>query len=446
MQERRLQQLSSWKEIADFLGVSLRTAQTWEREKGLPVQRMPGEKGRVVADPAELDRWRRTAFRTNSWWSNPSYLRGIVFVSVTLTLAVLTYELGVYVQHLKKLQPASFRLGHRSITVLDSNGVDLWRKGFPEPLESADYSDTAIASHRKITFTDIDHDGDVETLFVYSPLNSLRNPSALYCFSRAGEERWSFAPVRANGTAEGYGRTHVINDLLVAHTHGNSEAHILLLDCRLPGHAAKLFLLSPRGEIQATFAHEGHLGLLETADVDGCGRDEIIMGGFASERHEAELIVLAMPPDNAGPINAQSNVTRPAAPVKLTEKKVLTFPRTCVNQKLEESNRIAHIADSGDVLTVVVSELSEDPSVEVTYQLDRQLQVKDVWFSDALRNLHQTLRAQGILDHSLTENEVSNLKNITRLPSHARGPVQATTEEGAQHNANEREASRSGRK
>jgi hypothetical protein len=446
MQERGLQQLSSWKEIADYLGVSLRTAQTWEREKGLPVQRMPGEKGRVVADQAELDQWRRTAFRANSWWSNPSYLRGIVLVSVTLTVAVLTYELGVYLLHLKKLQPASFRLGHQSITILDSNGADLWRKAFPEPLESADYLDTAIASHRKITFTDIDRDGDVETLFVYSPLNSLRNPSALYCFSRAGEERWSFAPVRTNGTAEGYGRTHVINDLLVTQTHGNSEPHVLLLDCQLPGHAAKLFLLSPRGEIQATFAHEGHLGLLETADVDGCGRDEIIMGGFAAERHEAELIVLSMPPDNATPTNSQGNRTRPAEPVKITEKAVLAFPRTCVNQKLEESNRIAHIADSGDALTVVVSELNEDPSVEVTYQLDRQLQVKDVWFSDALRNLHRTLRAQGILDHSLTENEVSNQKNILRLPSHSRGPVRATNEEGAQHNSNERQASQSGRK
>lgn len=439
MPERGLQQLTSWKEIAEYLGVSLRTAQSWEREKGLPVQRMSGEKGRVVADPAELDRWRHSAFRTNSWWSNPTYLRGIALVSVTLALVVFTYEFGVYLERHKGLQPASFRLGHMSLTVLDSNGVDLWRKAFAEPLESADYSDIALGSHRKIAFTDIDSDGDVETLFVYSPLNSLRNPSALYCFSRTGSERWSFAPVRTNGESSlGYGRTHVINDLLVARTHGNSEAHILLLDCQLPGHSAKLFVLSPRGEIQATFAHEGHLGLLETADVDGCGREEILMGGFASERHEAEVIVLAMPPDTAAGSTAQGDLTRAPQPLRLKEKAVLTFSRTCVNQKLEESNRIAHIADSGDALTVVVSELSEDPSVEVTYQLDRQLRVKDVWFSDALRNVHRTLRAQGVLDHSLTEEEVSNLKNITRLPSHAVGSGAATNERESQSDPDKR--------
>jgi hypothetical protein len=417
MPERGLQQLTSWKEIADYLGVSLRTAQSWEREKGLPVQRMPGEKGRVVADPAELNRWRRTTLRTNSWWSNPTYLRGFALASLAIALAVVAYEFSAYLsQHIGR-QPASFRMGRRSITVLDGNGVDMWRKAFPEPLESADYSDAAMAGHRKIAFTDIDSDGDVETLFVYSPLNSLRNPSALYCFSRAGEERWSFAPVRASGQNGGYGRTHVINDLLIARNHGSSEAKILLLDCRLPGHSAKLFVLSPRGEIHATYAHEGHLGMLETADVDGCGREEILMGGFASERHEAEVIVLAMPTDTVA-TTAEADLTRAAQPVKLQEKAVLTFPRTCVNKKLEESNKIAHIADSGDLLTVVVSELSDDPSVEVTYQLDRQLRVKDVWFSDALRNLHQTLRTQGVLDHSLTEAEVSNLKDITRLPSH----------------------------
>lgn len=162
------------------------------------------------------------------------------------------------------------------------------------------------------------------------------------------------------------------------------------------------------------------------------------MGGFASERHEAEVIVLAMPPDTAAGSTAQGDLTRAPQPLRLKEKAVLTFSRTCVNQKLEESNRIAHIADSGDALTVVVSELSEDPSVEVTYQLDRQLRVKDVWFSDALRNVHRTLRAQGVLDHSLTEEEVSNLKNITRLPSHAVGSGAATNERESQSDPDKR--------
>lgn len=53
--------LSSWKEIAAYLRVSVRTAQLWESERGLPVNRPPGRRGVVWANPAELDDWRKSA-------------------------------------------------------------------------------------------------------------------------------------------------------------------------------------------------------------------------------------------------------------------------------------------------------------------------------------------------------------------------------------------------
>jgi hypothetical protein len=53
--------LKSWKEIAAYLGVGIRTAQRWSQERGLPVRR-PGagrERSAVLALPAEIDRWLR---------------------------------------------------------------------------------------------------------------------------------------------------------------------------------------------------------------------------------------------------------------------------------------------------------------------------------------------------------------------------------------------------
>ena len=50
--------LSSWKEIAEFLGKGVRTAQRWERELGLPVRRPPCKDSRVVfALREELTAW-----------------------------------------------------------------------------------------------------------------------------------------------------------------------------------------------------------------------------------------------------------------------------------------------------------------------------------------------------------------------------------------------------
>jgi len=50
--------LVSWKEIAVFLNRAERTVKRWERERGLPVHRVPGgERGSVFAYPNELADW-----------------------------------------------------------------------------------------------------------------------------------------------------------------------------------------------------------------------------------------------------------------------------------------------------------------------------------------------------------------------------------------------------
>ncbi len=52
--------LSSWKDIAAYLGKGVRTVQRWERELGLPVRRPVKHNRRIViAVPAELDGWIR---------------------------------------------------------------------------------------------------------------------------------------------------------------------------------------------------------------------------------------------------------------------------------------------------------------------------------------------------------------------------------------------------
>ncbi len=50
--------LESWKEISDYLKHSIKTCQRWEKEFGLPIHRLDETvKGRVFAEPAELDVW-----------------------------------------------------------------------------------------------------------------------------------------------------------------------------------------------------------------------------------------------------------------------------------------------------------------------------------------------------------------------------------------------------
>jgi len=49
--------LSSWKEIAAYVGRSIRTVQRWEAENGLPVRRPAVDRRIVMAMTAEIDAW-----------------------------------------------------------------------------------------------------------------------------------------------------------------------------------------------------------------------------------------------------------------------------------------------------------------------------------------------------------------------------------------------------
>lgn len=53
--------LTSWKEIAQYLGKGVRTVQRWEAAYGLPVRRATGNNQHaILAIPEELDAWLRS--------------------------------------------------------------------------------------------------------------------------------------------------------------------------------------------------------------------------------------------------------------------------------------------------------------------------------------------------------------------------------------------------
>lgn len=58
MPQQEGERLDSWKEIAAYLGRDLRTVRRWEKDKRLPVHRVPGgERRAVFAYRAQIDAW-----------------------------------------------------------------------------------------------------------------------------------------------------------------------------------------------------------------------------------------------------------------------------------------------------------------------------------------------------------------------------------------------------
>src|SRR5574340_735919 len=58
MAENSQRRLDSWKELADYLGREVRTVIRWEKDKQLPVHRVPGGRRQAVfAYTDEIDAW-----------------------------------------------------------------------------------------------------------------------------------------------------------------------------------------------------------------------------------------------------------------------------------------------------------------------------------------------------------------------------------------------------
>ena len=91
-----LHELRGWKQIAGYLAVTVRTAQLWEKQRGLPVYRHPGPRGSVYAYGPELARWRqghltpvktaRARARLYRWGA------AVVAAAIVLTVALVVYR------------------------------------------------------------------------------------------------------------------------------------------------------------------------------------------------------------------------------------------------------------------------------------------------------------------------------------------------------------------
>jgi hypothetical protein len=67
--------LSSWKDIAKYLGKGVRTVQRWERQLGLPVRRPNGasQKSAVVLYRGDVDAWVATRFSARTLEKNEAH-------------------------------------------------------------------------------------------------------------------------------------------------------------------------------------------------------------------------------------------------------------------------------------------------------------------------------------------------------------------------------------
>jgi hypothetical protein len=448
-----VQELQGWKEIAGYLGVSVRTAQTLEDSQGLPVQRRGvGKKAPVSAISTELEAWRTNGqtgvapeqkpkteerqgdasegtapaerqalykvsdsaiaeqppgFVTANRPMWPRYALGVGLLVLTIGTA---FYYGVVVPH---GPPSDFRVDGKNLVVFNAKGKELWRHTFPKGLAPGSYG--VEVRRLRNWLSDLDGDGQVVLLFTVEPENWSEVGSTLACFGPGGKIRWQFTPGRQVTDASGDHMTppYIIHAVEVLAGKTPADTRIAVSSVHYVNQPDQVAILDVHGRVLGEYWHPGHLNFLAQADLDGDGTNELLAAGVNNGDHQATLVVLN-PWEVSGlmtPVEMTDERFRLVDMPPAKERAVVLFPRSCVS-KGQAYTRVASLVVHKDRIVLVVAEQPAMDGPGFIYELGYSLQTLTVVAAnDFVRTAHHKMEALGELDHPLSaDNNWQRLK------------------------------------
>jgi hypothetical protein len=383
------EELSSWKEIAEFLGVSVRTAQRWETEMALPVRRVGGEKGRTVAAYAdELKNWKTKHAPSSAWWNSPQVLRNYAIVVTIWAVSLSAYVASNLAAKLVRGQPANAYWRGATLVASDSKDRELWRRTFPHD-PSPHYAWQFLG--------DINRDGQVEVIVPFIPDHVMTRDSLggfLVCLSSKGQEVWKLQPSRVVADRKRkYSDVYVLRAAAVFPSPDKDgslwTAATFANNFDYPSVAV---VVDGNGKLRGEYWHSGHLDYVATQDLDLDGVEELLLAGMTLGRNQAVVRIF-------DPRQVSGADTLPAGhPNQLlglsegTEKATVILPRTRLNRKIAHHNWAYFITPAKSGASdrswqVSVREFIEGASYLV-YSIRPDLSLASVTASDALRNFY----------------------------------------------------------
>jgi hypothetical protein len=395
-------ELSGWDEIAGYLKVSRRTAQSYANHRGLPVRRHPGPKGRVWALPSELDQWKgKHNVAPSARVSRPRYL--FVFGVLAAIAASVIATILIHGRFARpQVTPASITMRDNAVVALDSNGHTLWQHQYRRPI--VDEGQPHLADLARIA--DIDGSGHPSVL-VPVLLADGPNPTDYFvtridCFSADGRLRWSYQPQVSLrfGHDEFHGPWYVFA-LMVARD-GNSTAIFAAFSHYRWGNSFVTEISPKTGRGTIRFVNTGTLRSLSRKTL--AGTDYLLIGGFNNEYDGASLAIMkesqrfAASPQTPGTRHPCANCPSGSPDY------FFVFPRSEINRSLGPYELpLEDIRVIGNDVEVSASEDMLAPQRLVSYYLLRFSafpQLISRRFSSEYESLHRSLEASHRISHA----------------------------------------------
>jgi len=415
-------ELNTWQEIAGYLGVSVREAQYWEKNDGMPVHRMPGKKSRVKAYPAELDTWKLRVLASpgssaaapvnNHRLSTPrtfgtgrSSRVPRLSRRAALGIAGIAGAAAIGVARLFRRGAAvsRARVVGNALCAWDDAGRELWKHPFAKMLrDRTGVSGMLRDPGRQAQVTDLSGDGDRQVLFAAAFQQDAGGApeDELYCFSSDGKLLWRYRPdiTVTFGDARFSGPWY-LGDLAIAS--GPRRKIIWLALEHWNWHPGAVLALDPEGHAAVKFVNAGHMYVLERASNGP--KNYILAGGVNNEYACAAFAVLD---EDAPPSSSpQTPGTRfeCLGPRGQPARYFLLPPSEITAAIGRPYNVVALIQEVNQHLVVTTREVPGEDTGTGIYRFSKAIEPLDVAFDDNWAATHRRLQGEGKLDHRLRD-------------------------------------------
>jgi len=425
-------ELSGWKMIAAHLSVSVREAQTWEKD-GMPVRRMPGKKSRVWADRAELDAWKQQIFAMGKpaepvssaavepafpaqleaegpeptvqprRWSRRSLLSVVAGSVATATVGALAW-----MNRPQSRGPARAGLVGNTLCAWDNLGRLRWKYEFPPSLRVR-YTGLGMLrfADRQVQTVDLYGTNARQVIVAAAFWKDSEPPGGdeLYCFSSEGKVLWTYRPeINLTFGSGRFSGPWNFEDVLI--TTGPAGKTIWVAVHHWDLRPAFLAALDPAGRVALKFVSAGHIyALHQHSNESG---SYILAGGINNEYTAASLAVLrADGPPSRSPQTARTRFECVDGPTGDPDR-YFVFPPTELNALSGRPyNWATQIIAAYPSVVVDVGETlafgGNTTGANAMYTFTRAIEPKEVAFDDSFGVFHRNFEADGRLKHPLSQ-------------------------------------------
>jgi hypothetical protein len=290
-------------------------------------------------------------------------------------------------------RPESARLDGSTLTVVNAEGKELWRKSFPEGFWPSYYAQGVAP---RIRFADLEGSGHTSVLLLYHPAVSPQSRSTtLICYSDQGKEKWRWTPGRELPELQGTPSNYMAAGIEVLRAApGQRALRIVVVSNHSLYYPAQVAIVDSNGKTVSEYWHSGHLDSFMLADPEEKGNEEIIASGINNGYHQATVIIL----DPERVAGASTELERPDVQIhgmgKGEEKARLIFPRSDLNRQLMPYNEAEEAVVGHGRIRVPVHECDLRPSCDIGYEFDSHLHLLAVEPYDAFASARREFYAK----------------------------------------------------